>query len=133
MTFPRRNEVFNEQMEVVLTGMFDEAAKQERVHEVLKFLLERGCSKRLFEKVLNMCGDPECDTCGELVCINGEPLHFHHDGCPACDGKTNRFTARMQERADQKWEAETMGFDYVGPDDHREPKEELGGADHAGR
>lgn len=28
--------------------------------------------------------DGECMTCGAFVCPYGEPLHFHHDGCPAC-------------------------------------------------
>lgn len=30
------------------------------------------------------CPDPECLTCGVLSCPFGEPMHFHHDGCPAC-------------------------------------------------
>mgnify|MGYP000131395158 CR=1 FL=1 len=29
-------------------------------------------------------GSGECSTCGAFVCPYGEPLHFHHDGCPAC-------------------------------------------------
>jgi hypothetical protein len=32
-------------------------------------------------------GDPvdgECWPCGEKACPFREPLHFHHDGCPAC-------------------------------------------------
>ena len=28
--------------------------------------------------------DQECLICGVLCCPAGEPLHFHHDGCPAC-------------------------------------------------
>lgn len=27
----------------------------------------------------------ECLYCGILACPHKEPLHFHHDGCPACD------------------------------------------------
>lgn len=30
------------------------------------------------------CEDAECLTCGERCCPWSEPLHFHHDGCPAC-------------------------------------------------
>lgn len=30
------------------------------------------------------CGDPECLVCGIVACPHREPLHFHHDGCPAC-------------------------------------------------
>lgn len=29
-------------------------------------------------------GDGECLLCGVLDCPHGEPLHYHHDGCPAC-------------------------------------------------
>lgn len=29
------------------------------------------------------CKDAECLICGVLACPAGEPLHFHHDGCPA--------------------------------------------------
>jgi len=28
----------------------------------------------------------ECIRCGELDCPHNEPLHYHHDGCPACHG-----------------------------------------------
>lgn len=30
------------------------------------------------------CQDPECTTCAILLCPFAEPLHYHHDGCPAC-------------------------------------------------
>lgn len=33
---------------------------------------------------LDECPDPECAICALVVCPLGEPLHFHHDGCPAC-------------------------------------------------
>ncbi len=33
---------------------------------------------------LDSCDDGECMVCGVLHCPEGEPLHFHHDGCPAC-------------------------------------------------
>lgn len=45
--------------------------------------------KRLNDVVgdlLDHCPDAECEECGKAVCHHGEPLHFHHDGCPACDG-----------------------------------------------
>lgn len=32
------------------------------------------------------CDDAECETCAANDCPSGEPLHYHHDGCPACDG-----------------------------------------------
>jgi len=37
------------------------------------------------DRLLNHCGGDECMECGEIVCPYGEPLHLHHDGCPACD------------------------------------------------
>lgn len=30
------------------------------------------------------CHAHECLACGERDCPHGEPLHYHHDGCPAC-------------------------------------------------
>lgn len=29
-------------------------------------------------------GQDECTVCGARDCPGGEPLHYHHDGCPAC-------------------------------------------------
>jgi len=40
----------------------------------------------LTDDQLALCADPECIVCGAIVCPHKEPLHFHHDGCPACDG-----------------------------------------------
>lgn len=31
------------------------------------------------------CPDEECGECAERDCPHDEPLHYHHDGCPACD------------------------------------------------
>lgn len=36
------------------------------------------------------CPDPECYACGERDCPFGEPLHYHHDGCPACTNPSDR-------------------------------------------
>ena len=30
------------------------------------------------------CDDLECLICSVRDCPNQEPLHYHHDGCPAC-------------------------------------------------
>lgn len=30
------------------------------------------------------CPDQECMVCGVRDCPEGEPLHYHHDGCPRC-------------------------------------------------
>lgn len=43
---------------------------------------------RYEEKYKHTCknpgGDDECFACGVRDCPSGEPLHYHHDGCPAC-------------------------------------------------
>lgn len=26
-----------------------------------------------------------CETCAKVFCPHGEPMHFHHNGCPACE------------------------------------------------
>ena len=45
--------------------------------------------KRLLDVILHPatedCPDQECTLCGERDCPDGEPLHYHHDGCPACE------------------------------------------------
>ena len=41
-------------------------------------------AREKMDRLLAHCPDAECHTCGEIVCPHGEPLHFHHDGCPAC-------------------------------------------------
>lgn len=40
----------------------------------------------MVDPLINHCDkdDGECMTCSNIVCPFGEPLHFHHDGCPAC-------------------------------------------------
>jgi hypothetical protein len=35
----------------------------------------------------------ECIRCGELDCPHNEPLHYHHDGCPACHGTVDAARA----------------------------------------
>lgn len=37
------------------------------------------------QHLLHHCKDAECSTCAEIVCKHHEALHFHHDGCPACE------------------------------------------------
>lgn len=32
----------------------------------------------------DQCTVPECMDCGYRDCPYAEPLHYHHDGCPAC-------------------------------------------------
>lgn len=62
---------------------------------------ETGAANTLGEsldKFLNREHDPEyCEQCGDIFCPFGEPLHFHHDGCPCC------CTV-----ADEEWDGEKM-------------------------
>jgi hypothetical protein len=30
------------------------------------------------------CQENECLECGSRDCPVGEPMHYHHDGCPGC-------------------------------------------------
>lgn len=30
------------------------------------------------------CPDAECTKCAVRDCPHAEPMHYHHDGCPAC-------------------------------------------------
>jgi len=49
-------------------------------------------NKRLSEMadaLLAHCPNSECGECAKIVCPHGEIYHFHHDGCPACDGGEN--------------------------------------------
>lgn len=33
---------------------------------------------------IDTCPNDECMICGIRDCPHREPLHYHHDGCPAC-------------------------------------------------
>ena len=40
---------------------------------------------RATDEVFQTCPGGECcDQCASIFCPHGEPLHFHHDGCPCC-------------------------------------------------
>ena len=40
------------------------------------------------------CDDSDHLECAEAICPHDEPLHNHHDGCPAC------YHAEMEAPAD---------------------------------
>ena len=49
-------------------------------------LLKTGKCKQLCrDALMENCDDHECMICGIALCPHGKPLHFHHDGCPACN------------------------------------------------
>ena len=52
--------------------------------EYEKVVAECNRLSAMVDKLLAHCPDGECFTCGVAVCPHGEPLHFHHDGCPSC-------------------------------------------------
>lgn len=54
------------------------------VHLLLKRKVEAKAPLDVLDELMARCPDPECLECGQIVCPQGEPLHFHHDGCPAC-------------------------------------------------
>lgn len=36
------------------------------------------------DAALAKCKDAECRQCSFIICPDGDPMHFHHDGCPTC-------------------------------------------------
>lgn len=58
------------------------------IHERLRIAKLDNLPEKEIDSVLALCPDAECGLCGEVICPYHEPLHFHHDGCPACaDGR----------------------------------------------
>jgi hypothetical protein len=56
-------------------------------YEHALFLMDRACGCHHAEDAahdVSECWEEECTACGLVRCPKGEPLHFHHDGCPAC-------------------------------------------------
>jgi hypothetical protein len=46
--------------------------------------IERIAKEMATHPATTECPDPECLVCGARDCPHREPLHYHHDGCPAC-------------------------------------------------
>lgn len=65
--------------EIMSKFRFDKIRKDEREKEKMFY-------QEIIKQVhpLNKCDDSECILCGIAHCPHAEPLHFHHDGCPAC-------------------------------------------------
>lgn len=55
------------------------------LHAALQVAVEARQSSAEIDALLAQCKTDECAVCGSIICPHGEPLHFHHDGCPACD------------------------------------------------
>ncbi|ATW62283.1 hypothetical protein Psp6_00030 [Pseudomonas phage Psp6] len=50
----------------------------------VRVLVDEADMRKVIDALLLHCDDPECLKCGAIICPHGEPLHFHHDGCPSC-------------------------------------------------
>jgi len=53
------------------------------IHAELREAKKKGTAWRTLDKILAGCPDAECAECGAIICPLGDPMHFHHDGCPA--------------------------------------------------
>jgi hypothetical protein len=60
-------------------------------HTKLAEALDRNTPANVLDAILAECPDAECPTCAIIICPYGEPLHFHHDGCPACAQALDRL------------------------------------------
>lgn len=60
-------------------------AEQQALVYMMEGLVKK--ANEQLERTLALCDDPECPTCGMIVCPHGEALHYHHDGCPFCSAE----------------------------------------------
>lgn len=60
---------------------------------ILELARQRDRDKQTVDALLNHCPDMECSECARIVCPHAEPMHFHHDGCPACSSQGERSDA----------------------------------------
>ena len=67
--------------ETISNSMFIATFNPSVVIQLIKRLQK---TEKMVDSLLQHCDDAECYTCGEIICPHNEPLHFHHDGCPAC-------------------------------------------------
>lgn len=63
------------------------------------------------------CEGDECELCSMRDCPRHEPLHYHHDGCPACwsapknDTRETVFiTVHCKRSTNCKWHDEISGL-----------------------
>ena len=53
------------------------------IHDKLRDAVKAGRDGLELDEILAQCPDAECSECGRIICPLGDPMHFHHDGCPA--------------------------------------------------
>lgn len=65
------------------------------IHQRLSQAFKDKLPATQIDAILNECTDMECSLCAVILCPYQEPLHFHHDGCPAC---AVRYNTPAQEK-----------------------------------
>ena len=58
---------------LALESMAAERDARDRIATIRMFHARDLCAEK----------DPECSVCSVLDCPMGDPLHYHHDGCPS--------------------------------------------------
>lgn len=61
------------------TTIRDEATEEED-EDLMEWIARRIVS----HPIKAVCDEDECFICAVRDCPEREPLHYHHDGCPAC-------------------------------------------------
>lgn len=56
------------------------------------------------------CIANECVICAERECPHGEPLHYHHDGCPACETEASEIYPHDPEASALVWAAGRLNY-----------------------
>jgi hypothetical protein len=65
-------------------AMNDEMSRYQFYQRVQEAVARMVIAEERVDKLLAHCDDPECWTCGKIICPHECEMHFHHDGCPAC-------------------------------------------------
>ncbi|WP_434456549.1 hypothetical protein JQR85_13750 [Stutzerimonas urumqiensis] len=52
--------------------------------EVERMRARIASDEKKLDALLAHCPDGECAECSKIICEHGDPMHFHHDGCPSC-------------------------------------------------
>lgn len=77
------------------------------------------------------CVGVECGACGVVKCPKNEPLHFHHDGCPACSTATEELESSssllpdLPTLTDLGWESLPSAAEGVNADEDLPPLTEV--------
>jgi hypothetical protein len=86
-------------------------------HRTEKPFIEELREKAKAHLPTDQCPDQECLICGVRDCPHGEPLHYHHDGCPACYfdeefPKHSEEELDEMEREMEEWANEPIPDDF---------------------